>query len=73
MSAVHSEDFGHEHLDHLSLKLLGDTISKLNSNRRAFKEFDGDKFDPEFIHFIESLKKNCEDYNMLIDILNTIM
>ena len=40
---------------------------------RAFEESDDDKFDPEFIHFIESLKKNCEDYNMLIDILNTIM
>ena len=40
---------------------------------RAFEEFDDDKFDPEFIHFIESLKKNYEDYNMLIDILNIIM
>lgn len=40
---------------------------------KAFGEFYDDKFDPEFIHIIESLKKNCEDYNMLIDILNTIM
>lgn len=43
------------------------------ADSNAFKEFDGDKFDPEFIHFIESLKKNYEDCNMLIDILNTIM
>ena len=40
---------------------------------KAFGEFDDDKFDPEFIHFIESLKQNYEDYNMLIDILNTII
>ena len=40
---------------------------------RAFEESDYDKFDPEFIRFIESLKQSCEDYNMLIDILNTIM
>ena len=40
---------------------------------RAFEESDYDTFDQEFIHFIESLKQNCEDYNMLIDILNTIM
>ena len=40
---------------------------------RAFEEFDDDKFDPEFIHIIESLKQNGEDYNMLIDILNIIM
>lgn len=40
---------------------------------RAFEELDDDKFDPEFIHFIESLKQKCEDYDMLIDILNTIM
>ena len=73
MNAVNSENFNHEHLGHLSLKLLGDTISKLNSNRRVFEEFDSDKFDPEFIRFIKSLKQNCEDYNMLIDILNTIM
>ena len=39
----------------------------------AVEESDDDKFDPEFIHFIESLKQNCEDYNMLIAILNTIM
>ena len=43
------------------------------ADSKAFKEFDGDKFDPEFIRFIESLKQNCEDYNMLIDILNVIM
>ena len=40
---------------------------------KAFEESDDDNFDPEFIHIIESLKKNCEDYDMLIDILNTIM
>lgn len=40
---------------------------------RAFEELDDDNFDPEFTRFIESLKQNCEDYNMLIDILNTIM
>lgn len=39
---------------------------------KAFEESDDDKFDPEFIRFIESLKKNCEDYDMLIDILNVI-
>ena len=43
------------------------------ADSKAFKEFDGDKFDPGFIHFIESLKKKCEDYDMFIDILNTIM
>ena len=43
------------------------------ADSRAFEEFDNDKFDPEFIRFIKSLKQNCEDYNMLIDILNTIM
>ena len=37
------------------------------------EEIYDNEFDPEFIHFIESLKKNCKDYNMLIDILNTIM
>lgn len=40
---------------------------------RAFEESDYDTFDQEFIRFIESLKQNCEDYSMLIDILNTIM
>ena len=40
---------------------------------KAFEESDDDKFDPEFIHFIESLKQNGEDYNMLIDILDVIM
>lgn len=39
---------------------------------RAFEELD-DEFDQEFIHFIESLKQKCEDYDMLIDILNTII
>ena len=43
------------------------------ADSKAFEESYDDKFDPEFIRFIESLKKNCEDYNMLIDILNTIM
>ena len=43
------------------------------ADSKAFDEIDDDKFDPEFIHIIESLKKNYEDYNMLIDILNTIM
>ena len=43
------------------------------ADSRAFEEFDNDKFDPEFICFIESLKQNCEDYNMFINILNTIM
>lgn len=40
---------------------------------KAFEESDDYKFDPEFIHIIESLKKNCEDYDMLADILNIIM
>lgn len=40
---------------------------------KAFEDSDNDKFDPEFIHFIESLKQKCEDYDMLIDILNIIM
>ena len=43
------------------------------ADSKTFKEFDGDNFDPEVIRFIESLKQNCEDYNMLIDILNTII
>ena len=43
------------------------------ADSKTFEESDHDKFDQEFIHFIESLKKNCEDCNMLIDILNTIM
>ena len=42
------------------------------ADSKAFEESD-DKFDPEFINIIESLKQNCEDYNMLIDILNIIM
>ena len=43
------------------------------ADSKTFEESDDDKFDPEFIHIIKSLKQNCEDYNMLIDILNTIM
>lgn len=43
------------------------------ADSKAFEESDDDKFDPEFIHIIESFKKNYEDYDMLIDILNTIM
>ena len=43
------------------------------ADSKTFEESDDDKFDPEFIHIIESLKQNCEDYNMLIDILNTII
>lgn len=43
------------------------------ADSKEFEESDDDKFDPEFIHFIESLKHNCKDCNMLIDILNTIM
>ena len=43
------------------------------ADSKAFEESDDDNFDPEFIHFIETLKQNGEDYNMLIDILNTIM
>ena len=43
------------------------------ADSKAFEESDDDKFDQEFIHFIESLKKKCKDYNMLIDILNIIM
>ena len=43
------------------------------ADSKAFEESDGDKIDPEFIYFIEFLKQNCEDYNMFIDILNTIM
>lgn len=43
------------------------------ADSKTFEESDDDKFDPEFIHIIESFKKNCEDYNMFIDILNTIM
>ncbi len=43
------------------------------ADSKAFEESDDDKFDPEFIHFIESLKHNFEDYDMFIDILNVIM
>ena len=43
------------------------------ADSKTFEEFDDDKFDPEFIRFIKSLKQNCEDYNMLIDILNIII
>ena len=40
---------------------------------KAFDEFDDNEFDQEFIYFIGSLKQKCEDYDMFIDILNTIM
>ena len=43
------------------------------TDSKAFEESDDDKFDSEFIRFIESLKQNGEDYNMLTDILNIIM
>ena len=43
------------------------------ADSKAFEESDDDKFDPEFIHFIEFLKQNGEDYDMLADILNIIM
>ena len=43
------------------------------ADSKTFEESDDDKFDPEFIRFIESLKQNREDYDMLTDILNTIM
>ena len=43
------------------------------ADSKAFEESDDDNFDSEFIHNIESLKKNSEDYNMFIDILNTIV
>ena len=43
------------------------------ADSKTFEESGDDKFDPEFIRFIKSLKQNCEDYNMLIDILNIIM
>ena len=40
---------------------------------KAFEESNDDKLDPEFINFVEILKHNAEDYDMLVDILNTIM
>ena len=40
---------------------------------KAFENSDDDKFDPEFVRFIESLKQKYEDYDMLADILNIIM
>ena len=43
------------------------------ADSKAFEESDDDKFDPEFIHFVEILKHNAKDYDMLVDILNTIM
>ena len=43
------------------------------ADSKTFEESDYYAFDQEFIHFIESLKQNCEDYDMLIDILNVIM
>ena len=42
-------------------------------NSKEHEEICDNEFDPEFIHFIESLKQNCEDYNMLADILSIIM
>lgn len=37
------DDFSHEHLDHLSLKLMNDIIAKLNANRNEYLEYkDGD-------------------------------
>ena len=43
------------------------------ADSKTFEESDDDKFDPEFIHIIESLKQKYEDYDMIADILNTIM
>ena len=43
------------------------------ADSKTFEDSDDDKFVPEFIRFFKSLKQNCEDYNMLIDILNTII
>ena len=43
------------------------------ADSKTFEESDDNKFDPEFIHFIESLKQNFEDYDIFIDILNVIM
>lgn len=42
-------------------------------NSKEQEEIYDNEFDPEFIHFIESLKQNLEDYDMLADILNIIM
>ncbi len=36
------DDFSHEHLDHLSLRLLEDTIVKLNANRNEYLEYTKD-------------------------------
>ena len=43
------------------------------ADSKTFEESDDDKFDPEFIRFIKSLKQNFEDYDIFIDILNVIM
>ena len=40
---------------------------------KGSEEIYDNEFDPEFIHFVEILKHNAEDYNMLIDILDIIM
>ena len=37
------------------------------------EEIYDNEFDSEFINFVEILKHNAEDYDMLVDILNTIM
>lgn len=42
-------------------------------NSKEHEEIYDNEFDPEFIHFIESLKQNGENYNMLADILSIIM
>lgn len=36
------DDFSHEHLDHLSLRLLEDVIVKLNANRNEYLEYTKD-------------------------------
>lgn len=42
-------------------------------NSKEHEEIYDNEFDPEFIHFVEILKHNAKDYDMLVDILNTIM
>lgn len=37
--AFNLKDFSHEHLDHLSLRLLEDVIVKLNANRNEYLEY----------------------------------
>ena len=43
------------------------------ADSKEHTEIYDNEFDPEFIHFVEILKHNAEDYDMLVDILNTIM